>query len=274
MEGWRQVRDFLKMPKLTKQHQAGAKTVLRTPVEGLADNSKKEVSGWVSPRYDKSRTLYLNPMAAAANRCVAALPNSSETEAYKVIRTQILQKTEDREGKTIMVTSALPGEGKTVTTINLAFTFARDFSQTVLLVDCDFRNQRIHEMLGIKSDKGLINYLLDDAPVSDLITWPGVEKLTFISGGRAVYESTEILGSPRMKDLVNDMRTRYPERYVFFDVPPVLTSADALAFAPLVDHIIVVVAAGVTPVQEVKRAIEFLPQEKIIGLVLNRISAD
>ena len=118
-------------------------------------------------------------------------------------------------------------------------------------------------MLGTKSDKGLVDYLLKNAPISDLIAWPGIEKLTFISGGRAVNESTELLGSPRMKGLVKDMRMRYPDRYVFFDVPSILMSADALAFAPLVDYIVVVVASGKTPVPEVKRALDFLPREKI-----------
>ena len=168
------------------------------------------------------RTMPLNPLVAAANRCVAVLPNSPDIEAYKLLRTQIMQKTEQEGGRAVMVTSPLPGEGKTTTAINLAFTFAREFKQTVLLVDCDFRRQRIHEMLGIKSEKGLVNHLLNDEPLSDLIIWPGIEKLTLISGGRTIQESTEVLGSPRMKALVQDMKTRYPDRYIFFDVPAIL----------------------------------------------------
>ena len=97
-----------------KEKEAGKRqTVLSAPIEGLPDRAKREVSGWVSPRYDQSRAMYLNPLTAACNRCVAALPHSKETEAYKVIRTHIIQKTGEDEGKTVMVTSALPGEGKT-----------------------------------------------------------------------------------------------------------------------------------------------------------------
>ena len=197
------------------------------------------------------------------------LPNSPDIEAYKLLRTQIMQKTEHDGGRAVMVTSPLPGEGKTTTAVNLAFTFAREFKQTVLLVDCDFRRQRIHELLGIRSEKGLVNHLLNDEPVSDLIIWPGVEKLTLISGGRTIQESTEVLGSPRMKALVQDMKTRYPDRYIFFDAPAILTSADALALAPQVDHILMVVSAGATPLSEVKRALQLLPAEKVLGLVLN-----
>ncbi len=234
------------------------------------DATGKEKAGWVSPSYTQSRTMHLDPFAAAANRCMAVLPNAPHVEAYKSIRTQIIQKTEQTGGKTIMVTSALPGEGKTTSAINLAFTFAREFSQTVLLVDCDFRRQRIHELLGIKSDKGLVNHLLNDEPVSDLIVWPGLEKLTLISGGRTIQESTEVIGSPRMKAVVQDMKERYPDRYVFFDAPAILASADALALSPQVDYILMVVAAGCTPISDVRRALELVPREKVIGLILNK----
>ena len=234
------------------------------------DTACREKAGWVSPSYTQSRTVRLDPFVAAANRCMAALPNSPYLDVYKSIRTQIIQKAERTGGKTIMVTSAVAGEGKTTCAVNLAFTFAREFSQTVLLVDCDLRRQRIHEFLGIRSDKGLANHLLNDEPISDLIVWPGFEKLTLISGGRTIQESTEVLGSPRMKEVVQDMKARYPDRYIFFDVPAVLASADALALAPQMDHILMVVEACCTPLSEVRRALELIPEEKIIGLVLNK----
>jgi non-specific protein-tyrosine kinase len=169
-----------------------------------------------------------------------------------------------------MITSALPGEGKTLTAINLAFSIAREFQQTVLLVDCDFRNQAVQEYLGFPGDRGLIDYLAGNRPMSEIIIWPGVEKVTVISGGRTVQESSELLGSPRMKELVAEMKTRYPDRYILFDLPPVLSGADALSFASQVDHIVLVVEAGRTPREEVQRALGLLPREKVLGLVLNR----
>ncbi|MFH1973981.1 MAG: P-loop NTPase [Pseudomonadota bacterium] len=169
-----------------------------------------------------------------------------------------------------MITSAVPGEGKTVTSINLALTFAKEFEQTVILVDCDLRKQSIHEVMGFESDRGLLNHLLDGMPVPDLIVWPGIEKLTVISGGKTIHESSEVIASPQMRELVADMKARYPDRYMFFDVPPILAGADALAFAPLVDWIIMVVQADKTPLPEVKRALQMLPKKKVLGLVLNR----
>jgi non-specific protein-tyrosine kinase len=224
----------------------------------------------ILPTYNVSRGVQLDPEKMVENRCVAFFPDAPELEPYRVLRTRILQAAEKKGGNTMMITSALPREGKTVTAINLALTFSKTYLQTAMLVDCDLRQQRVHEVLGFESGLGLGDYLTDGCPVSDMIVWPGVEKLTLISGGKTVSESSELLGSPAMKALVEDMKNRYPNRYIFFDLPPVLAGADALAFAPLVDHILFVVRADVTPLPEVQKALEMLPKEKVIGLVLNR----
>ena len=235
-----------------------------------SEEKDKEQTGWISPTYSQSRTAPLDPGFIACNRCLACLDDVPEAEAYRVLRTQILQRRNDTGGNTIMVTSALPGEGKTITAINLAFTFAREFQHTVLLVDGDLKKQSIHKYLGCSGEKGLIDYLVDGAPVTELITWPGIEKMTLISGGRSFHESSEMLGSPRMKELISDMKGRYPERYILFDVPPILTGADVLTLVPLVDYVVVVVQAGKTAMEDVKKALKFLPKEKVLGFVLNR----
>ncbi len=226
-------------------------------------------AGWISPAYSQSTRVVLDPVTVAENRCVTLLPDAREIEFYRMLRTRILGQVNETTGSTIMVTSAKPGEGKTLTAINLAFSFGRDYRLTALLVDCDLRQQSIHRYLGTPGEKGLIDYLLGDAELSDLTVWPGVEKVTLISGGRNYPESTELLASPRTGDLVAEMKTRYPDRYVFFDVPPVLSCADALAFAPLIDWIVLVVRSGRTSLADVKKALDLLPREKVLGLVLN-----
>jgi non-specific protein-tyrosine kinase len=230
----------------------------------------QEKMGWFSPTYAVSQSVVLDPYLVMENHCVAFGGHATEVEPYRVLRTKIMQRSEKDGGNTLMVTSAVPGEGKTLTAINLALTFAREFSQTALLVDCDLRQQQIHKSLGYYGTKGLADYLIDDEPMANLIVWPGIEKLTVISGGRTVDAGSELLGSPGMRNLAEDMKNRYPDRQVIFDVPSILTSADALSFAPLVDYIVVVVRAGHTSVRELQRALHMLPQEKIVGLVLNR----
>lgn len=227
-------------------------------------------AGYLSPVYNVSREVRLDPGVVLANRCVAFQADAPELEFYRQLRTRILHATAGCEGATVMVTSALPGEGKTLTAINLALTFAREFRQTALLVDCDLRQQQIHKTLGFEGECGLVDYLMDGCPITDLFVWPGVDKLTVISGGKTVQESCELLTSPCMQDLVVEMKNRYAERYVIFDAPPVLSSADAIAFAPMVDYIVVVTQAGKTAANDLNRALELLPRQKVLGLVLNR----
>jgi protein-tyrosine kinase len=226
--------------------------------------------GWVSPSYSVSREVRLDPAVLEKNRVVAYNTASPEIEAYRVLRTRIRHRTKGTGGTTVMVTSALSGEGKTVTAVNLALTFAKAYMQTALLVDADLRRQQVHQVLGFESDRGLGDYLRDGCDVSELIVWPGVEKLTVISGGKRIEESSELLGSPRMRTLVQGMKSRYPDRYVIFDAPPVLAGADAISLAPLVDYILLVVQAEKSSMADVRKALGMLPKEKILGLVLNR----
>lgn len=267
---WLRVKNFLKGFFFVGSSKNYVPVITPVSTETPAPRIRRDGAGWVSPRYIKSKHVEFDRRAIAENRCVGALVGSCEIDAYKVLRTQISQLTKEEGRNTIMVTSARPGEGKTLTSINLSLSIAKEFDQTVLLVDCDLKQQSIHKILGIESQKGLVDYLVNGTDLSELIMWPGIEKFTLMSGGRALPDSSELLGSPRMKELITEMKDRYTDRYVIFDVPPLLVGADALAFAPLMDAILVVVEAGKTSVQDVNNAISLLPKEKILGLVLNK----
>lgn len=239
----------------------------------IADEPAQEQAGWKAPKYSESKTVRLDSKKLAENRCVCIFPSAPELDAYKVLRTQIQQRTKGKGLNTIMITSIGDEEGKTLTAINLAITFAKEFNQTVLLVDGDLKAQTIHKRLDYPSNAGLADYLLEDKSLSDLIVWPGIEKLTIISGGKTLQDSTELLGSPKMKELVAEMKSRYEDRYIFFDVPPLMTGADAIAFAPLVDGILIVVESGKTSMSDLRRALDLIPQDKVLGFVLNRQAA-
>lgn len=233
---------------------------------------EQEASGWKAPVYSECRSVRLDPERLRKNRCVCFFPEAPELSSYKVLRTQLVHRCRPNNWNTIMITSAVPGEGKTLTAINLAAAFARAFGQTALLVDCDLQRQSIHHYLGIQSPKGLADYLQNGASLRDLIIWPRVEKLTFISGGKPVRDSSELISSPRMAELAAEMKARYSDRYIFFDLPPLLAEADALAFAPLVDCILMVVHPG-TSFKDIQRALDLVPKEKFLGFVLNRVES-
>jgi protein-tyrosine kinase len=230
----------------------------------------KEVKEWKAPVYTESRHVNLDREVLERNRCVAMFPDSPYLTAYKILRTQIQKRIMEKDWNSLMITSAVPGEGKTLTAVNLAGSFALEFDKTVLLMDCDFQRQEVHKILGISSDKNLVDYLVDGVALKDLIIWPGIDRLTLISGHRTIQESTELLASPGMKLLVEEVKTRYQDRFVIFDVPPVLAGADAIAFAMYADCVIMVVEMGRTSMQDVERALELIPKEKFLGFVLNR----
>jgi len=241
-----------------------------TTARAAGSTGQTEKLGWNSPSYTQSQSVTLDPERLIANRCIGIEPDSPEIEPYKLLRTQVQQRTRDKGWNTVMVTSSKPGEGKTVTAINLALSFALEFNNTALLVDADLKQQQVHKTLGYPSQFGLSDYLLYDQPLNDLIVWPGIEKLTIISGSRTIDNSTELLGSNRMQALVKEMKSRYEDRYVIFDVPPLLTMADAVAFAPIVDSILLVVEPGQTTNADVNSALKMIPREKFLGFVMNR----
>jgi protein-tyrosine kinase len=240
-----------------------AQAVTPAPVVKPEDNGQP-------PVYTDSAAVTLNEALVTENRCVCFSPDAPELDFYKVLRTQILHRSKEKGWNTIMVTSTRPGEGKTLTSINLALTFAKAYGQTVLLVDCDLRQQKIHSYLGLESHCGIADYFLKGRPLKDLILWPKVDKLTLISGGQTIVESAELLGSKRMKEMVAEMKSRYGDRYVIFDTPPLLSGADALVFSQLVDGIVMVVEEGRTPIKEVEKALDLIPKEKFLGFVLNK----
>ncbi len=253
----------------------------RSPVEGQTEPGKVGTlaggrgfeDDWRAPVYSTSRHVALDPKRLAAGRCVCVEPGAPEAEPYKVLRAQILQRAREHGWNSFMITSAVPGEGKTTTAVNLALIFAKEFNQTMLLVDCDLRRQDVHRLMGYESPAGLTDHLLGTRPLREIIVWPGVEKLSVISGGPTVAESAELLGSPRMRSLVTEMKSRYPDRVILFDAPSLLEGADAIVLAQLVDAVLVVVRAGRTPLPEVRRAVELLPVGKLLGLVMNRCDA-
>lgn len=225
---------------------------------------------WQVPEYKSSIQCSIDPAAVEKNRGIGFNEDSVEIERYKILRTRIHQRAKDRKMNTIMITSPNRHDGKTVTTINMGFTFAKDLKQTVLMVDCDFKGQDIHRYLGIESKYSLIDYFLDDVPLKELIIWPGIEKMTLISGNRTVYDSSELLSSEMMEKLVLEMGERYDDRYVFFDAPPVLERSEAISMAPIMDGIIMVVEAGRTSKRDVQKAVSLIPEEKFLGFVLNK----
>lgn len=171
----------------------------------------------------------------------------------------------------IMVTSSNPGEGKTYTSLNLAMSIAKERDKTVLLVDADVAKPGVTRVLGQEAAKGLVDYLVDDAlDISDVMMKTNVPNLRFIPAGKRHIHSTELLTSENMKQLTSELATRYPDRVVIFDSPPLLATSEASVVVELVGQILMVVEAGKTSNEEVQEALRLIGENRILGLVLNK----
>ena len=223
--------------------------------------------------YTVTRTVAVDPENLRRQRLLVGggEAEAAVAEGYKVLRTHIMQQTAEEGHNTLMVTGPLPGEGKTLTAINLAISISQELNHTVLLVDADLRSPSIAQYFGLSDGPGLTDHLTKGVPIEELLIHPeGLAKLVILPAGQPVIQAAELLNSPVMRDLVQELKHYHPNRYVVFDLPPVLTFADALTFAPLVDGIIVVVEAGKTAREDIERCQEMLKKFRLLGFVLNK----
>jgi protein-tyrosine kinase len=222
-------------------------------------------------QYVQNQSITLDDAVLRENRIITGLEPSDFTEAYNILRTQILQRFKENRWNVLAVTSPGSGEGKTLTAINLAISIAREVDYSVLLVDANLRHPWMLEHFGLSQRTGLSDYLTDNVPLSELLIQSGrIEHLTLLPAGQALANSAEMLNSPKMAELVKELKSLYHSRIIIFDLPPVLSSADALAFSPYVDAALLVIEEGQTQKQDVERAIELLSNTNIVGTVLNK----
>jgi exopolysaccharide/PEP-CTERM locus tyrosine autokinase len=200
---------------------------------------------------------------------VLSEPDSMDAENFKLLRAQILFPKEGRPPRTIMVTSALPGEGKTFIATNLAASIALGLNEHVLLVDCDFRRPQAHEMVGCSNEKGLHEFLLGKEKMPDLLAGTGVEKLTLLPAGGPSRNPSELLSSPAMRQFLREVKGRYQDRYVILDASPCHVTAEVGFLAKYVETVLFVVMAQKSPREAIRKSIEALGKEKILGIVFN-----
>lgn len=200
-------------------------------------------------------------------------------EEYRLLKRPLLMNAFGKgaapieHGNLIMVTSALPGEGKTFSTLNLAMSMAVERDVTVLLIDSDVVKPGLSRLLGLEGRPGLIDVLTDDGlDLSDVIVRTDIPSLRVLPAGKSHRYSTELLASDAMASLTAELAQRYHDRVVLFDSPPLMASSQAQVLGHLVGQILVVVEANRTPQRVLTDALNHLDANKVIGLALNKCS--
>lgn len=220
--------------------------------------------------YTQTKTLNIAAEVFERNRLHTGHETDASTTAYKILRTHVARIMAENGWNALAVTSPRVGNGKSITAINLALSLAREIDKTVLLVDLDLRQPSLHRYFELEPEFGITDYLLRDVPLPRILFNPGIERLVILPGKKAASSSTELLSSPKMKNLVAELKTRYPQRFVIFDIPQLLDGDEALAFSPFVDAVLLVLEEGKTTSEEVSRSMDLLKVTNVLGTVLNK----
>jgi protein-tyrosine kinase len=204
-------------------------------------------------------------------------PKSQIAHEFRVLKRPILRNAlgrsdaRVRDGNLVMVTSALPGEGKTFTAANLAISMAMEFDNTVLLVDGDVAHPSLPGVLDLTPSLGLLDLLVrDDLEAGDVLLDTNIENLTLLPAGSPNRRATELLASEKMTSLLRELASRDPDRIVIFDSPPLLATTEARVLATNMGQIIMVVAADATPKQVVNQALGTIENCEVVLMMLNK----
>lgn len=199
--------------------------------------------------------------------------NSLAVAAYRILRTRLLQRARLRQWMTIGVTSAGTNEGKSITTLNLGLSLARERNSDVVLLDLDMRNPCMSRYLGVDPPHQLLDYFERRVSVEDVFFSIGIDRLVLASGTAATDSASELLGTQQFDELKDYIKQHTVNPIVLIDLPPLLVTDDALVVAPRIDAMLVVATESRTDRTALNKALELLKDYTIAGLVLNRSTA-
>lgn len=249
---------------------------------GVPEHSSAEPIGALVEHPDTSASKREVVIDRVALRAAGYLPDERQNrrfaDEYRQIKRPLLQAAfpaePHRDGpdpRLIMMASALPGDGKTFTSINLALSMAREKDYSVILVDADVAKPHISRIFGVQAELGLLDLLADPALDPDSLVLPtDVRGLSILSAGPVREGATELLSSRRMQEVARHFLRTRPRCVVLFDSPPLVVSSESRALAVSMGQVVLVVRAGYTPHQALLDAIDHLPEDKSVSMVLNQ----
>lgn len=221
-----------------------------------------------APRLSQERAVEVGIPSREEASILVAPPNSFAAEQFRMLKTQIFHWS-STPPHIILVTSSFPSEGKTTVSLNLALAIAQEIQKKAILIDADLRRPSTY-FESHRNSKGLSNYLLGQMDLSEILVNSDIENLSFIPAGPSPKKSSELIGTARMKELLTSLREFGDDTYVIIDSPPILATTEPTLLSKMVEGVILVVMADRAPRESVRRAIQSIDREKIIGVVLNQ----
>lgn len=193
-------------------------------------------------------------------------PNSIVAEQFRVAATRLVLSGAGQSSTIVAVTSAIKGEGKTTTSANLAYVLAKDLGKSTLVIDCDFKQPRLHSYIGTVSQPGLVEAIYGDAPLEECLHKPEDIPLWVLPCGRMDHHLVDLTKIPQINGILSDFRGRF--QFIILDAPPILPLADMNLLASIADMLVLVVRAGVTPQAEVSHAMKVLKPAGKAGIIM------
>ena len=266
------MKNFTRLFDLERTQRDGTTDALAKVPANEEDNdvAVAEVAS-TPPEVYRTPSLDVDPAVLERERILPAGAGGEHGPAYKLLRTQALRRLDQIGANTLAVVSPTSADGKTLTAINLAIAIAASTGRTALVVDFDLRNPSVHRRFGFEPTIGVEECLETRRPVHEaLVKIAGYERLTLLPARSRVEQSSELLTASRVGELVTEMRTRYANRVILFDLPPVLMADDVLAFSHHIQAALLVVGERHTKREDVTRSLELLRDTPVIGTVLNQ----
>ena len=225
--------------------------------------------------YTTTRVVPAARQAMLARRGVVRQDRSELAETFKLLRNQVLQKMRADGHRVLAVTSPRAIDGKSLAALNLAQAIAADYDSTVLLIDADLGGKGLQCLFDLPAARGLGDYLVKGAPIPELLVNPAIERFVFLPAcSMPVAQSAELLATRTMRELIEEMKARYADRMIVVDLPPALSTADALSFLPLADTTLVVVEEHTTKTSDLDALADLLAPFELIGTVMSRRLSD
>jgi exopolysaccharide/PEP-CTERM locus tyrosine autokinase len=245
----------------------------------IATGAPVAPAGYADSLPDPAKAAKRMTLNTVALRAEGYLPEEGTerqlTEHYRRIKRPLIDKALSGtatvgEPHVIMVTSALPGDGKTFTCINLALSMALERDMSVLLVDCDVAKRHISQVVGLNEESGLLDALVNESiDIESLVVQTNLRGLAILPAGKRVESAAELLSSNRMRHIVNSLATRHPRRIMLLDSPPLLITNEGRALVKIAGQVVIVVRAGHTPRHAVQDAAALIDAQQAGGIILN-----